>query len=336
MLAEVLNRAGRRVPRPQSRTSSADGWATTYRQLDQFSDECAVWWPDARRRARRRCGVARDSVDDRLHRAFRRTGQARRDLGGGQLVAHRARARRCARVRRAIGSSFADPAFTEGLPASAPVLEVVGGANASTTRSCAAHSQRSATGAAARSAAVGSPSASRPVRPACRRARLFRDEQIRAIAASDTGGSGSVGYRHPHRIAATQFAHVGGMTKIPWMLASGGTIHLMHRWRAQSVMQLIHEFRMPALNGGPDTDRADAAATRLRQLRLLQVKAIIVGHRPVHPRAHSRSTRALRCALFGALLVHRIGWSRHARPRSTRPTKRRSTPSAVHGPVSKR
>ena len=42
MLAEVLNRAAIEFP-DRIAYVSAEGWGATFRQLDQFSDECAVW-----------------------------------------------------------------------------------------------------------------------------------------------------------------------------------------------------------------------------------------------------------------------------------------------------
>ena len=42
MLAEVLNRAAKEFP-DRIAYVSAEGWGATFGQLDQFSDECAVW-----------------------------------------------------------------------------------------------------------------------------------------------------------------------------------------------------------------------------------------------------------------------------------------------------
>jgi acyl-CoA synthetase (AMP-forming)/AMP-acid ligase II len=44
-------------------------------------------------------------------------------------------------------------------------------------------------------------------------------------------------------------AHVGFMTKIPWQLAAGATIHVMDRWSAGEVLDLVDTHRMPAVNG---------------------------------------------------------------------------------------
>ncbi len=103
---------------------------------------------------------------------------------------------------------------------------------------------------------------------------LFTNRQLEAIRELDTGGAwGSGG----HAIAPTEFAHVGFMTKWPWLLAGGSTTHLQHRWRAGRVLELLHEHKIPAVAGvvpqialllaHPDFDTYDFSA----------VKAIVAG-----------------------------------------------------------
>ncbi len=75
----------------------------------------------------------------------------------------------------------------------------------------------------------------------------FRDRQLRAIAAMDWGedrwdGGGAM-------LAATQLAHVGFMTKLPWYLMSGGATHLLDRWRAPDVLRLLAEQRIAVVGG---------------------------------------------------------------------------------------
>lgn len=74
----------------------------------------------------------------------------------------------------------------------------------------------------------------------------YTDRQLRKIAELDTGGAWGGG---GHGISPTQFAHVGFMTKLPWLLASGRTTHLLDRWSAGPVLRLISEHRMPAVTG---------------------------------------------------------------------------------------
>ena len=74
---------------------------------------------------------------------------------------------------------------------------------------------------------------------------LFTNRQLQAISSIDTGGAwGGAG----HRYASTEFAHVGVMTKLPWLLASGGTTHLIEKWRAEPILRLIHEHRISAVS----------------------------------------------------------------------------------------
>lgn len=74
----------------------------------------------------------------------------------------------------------------------------------------------------------------------------YTNRQLHRIAELDTGGAWGGG---GHGISSTQFAHVGFMTKLPWLLASGRTTHLFSRWSAGPVLQLIADHRMPAVTG---------------------------------------------------------------------------------------
>ncbi|MEQ8840154.1 MAG: class I adenylate-forming enzyme family protein [Acidimicrobiales bacterium] len=74
----------------------------------------------------------------------------------------------------------------------------------------------------------------------------YTNRQLSRIAELDTGGAWGGG---GHGISSTQFAHVGFMTKLPWLLASGRTTHLLERWSAGPVLRLIADHRMPAVTG---------------------------------------------------------------------------------------
>ncbi len=69
----------------------------------------------------------------------------------------------------------------------------------------------------------------------------YENRQLQAIADLDTGGAWGGG---GHRYASTELAHVGVMTKLPWLLASGGTTHMLEKWRAEPVLELIDRYRM--------------------------------------------------------------------------------------------
>ncbi len=108
----------------------------------------------------------------------------------------------------------------------------------------------------------------------------FTDRQLAAIHQLDTGGAwGSGG----HMVSGTAFAHVGVMTKLPWQLAAGATIHVLDRWSAGALLDLVEGYRLPAVNGvaaqialllrEPDFDRRD----------LSSVGAVVVGAGPSPP-----------------------------------------------------
>lgn len=108
----------------------------------------------------------------------------------------------------------------------------------------------------------------------------FTDRQLVAIHQLDTGGAwGSGG----HMVSGTAFAHVGVMTKLPWQLAAGATVHVLDRWSATALLDLVERYRLPAVNGvaaqiallmqEPDFDRRD----------LSSVGAIVVGAGPSPP-----------------------------------------------------
>lgn len=102
----------------------------------------------------------------------------------------------------------------------------------------------------------------------------YTGRQLAVIAELDTGGAWGGG---GDRYASTEFAHVGVMTKLPWLLATGGTTHLLDKWRAEPVLALIDRYRMTSVSAiapqvalmlrVPDLDRFDFSC----------VKAIVSG-----------------------------------------------------------
>ena len=109
---------------------------------------------------------------------------------------------------------------------------------------------------------------------------MFTNRELAAITTSDVGDRWGGG---ASMLAATQFAHVGFMTKLPWYLRLGTTIHLLDRWRATDVLRLVHEHRLESIGGvapqvalmlrAPDFDTYDVTC----------VKTIIMGGAPSPP-----------------------------------------------------
>lgn len=103
---------------------------------------------------------------------------------------------------------------------------------------------------------------------------LFRNHQLQEIAQLDTGGAWGGG---GHNIAPTAFAHVGWMTKMPWILASGATTHLQDRWRAETTVQLIDKYRMGAVTGVAPQVALMLRVPNLERYDFSCVGAIVVG-----------------------------------------------------------
>lgn len=99
----------------------------------------------------------------------------------------------------------------------------------------------------------------------------FTDRQLVAITEYDVGTGWG---REPFsQYGSTQFAHVGFTTKLPWYLRLGVTTHLLERWRAPDVLDLIERERIATIGGvapqvalllrDPDFDRRDLDCVNL-------------------------------------------------------------------------
>lgn len=100
----------------------------------------------------------------------------------------------------------------------------------------------------------------------------FTDRQLRAVTRYDVGDAEGGDAVIP-QYGATQFAHVGFTTKLPWYLRMGTTTHLLARWRAGDVLDLLERERISTLGGvapqvalllrDPDLDRRDLSSVQL-------------------------------------------------------------------------
>jgi len=108
----------------------------------------------------------------------------------------------------------------------------------------------------------------------------FKNRQLQAISNLDTGGAwGGSG----HRYASTEFAHVGVMTKLPWLLASGGTTHLLDKWRAESILRLIHDYRISAVSAIAPQVALMLRVENLSRFDFSCVQAIVTGGASASP-----------------------------------------------------
>ena len=107
----------------------------------------------------------------------------------------------------------------------------------------------------------------------------FANRQLRAVAEFDTGGDWGGG----HSISSTHFAHVAFMTKLPWMLACGQTTHLLERWSAGEVLELIARHRMTAVAGVAPQIALMVRHPLSRSLDFSAVRAVVAGGGPSSP-----------------------------------------------------
>ncbi len=102
----------------------------------------------------------------------------------------------------------------------------------------------------------------------------FTNKQLQAISDLDTGGSWGGG---GHRYASTEFAHVGVMTKLPWLLSSAGTTHLVEKWNAKEILQLIHDHQMTSVSAIAPQIALMLKQENIASLDFNSVKAIVTG-----------------------------------------------------------
>lgn len=296
MLAEVVRAAGREIG-DRVALVSPGGWTYTYRELDHASDEVAVWL--AQHAGVRQGTVAAlvlpSTVDYLvLYAAFAKLGAVTAGVNPHLTPRERAAALECAQPDVVV----ADPSLIDGIPTTARVFELVPAEEAAGV----------AAGMRVRDEAppVLPEDPDRPVAicftsgsTGAPKGALFRDRQLRAIAKLDTGGSdssGGVWGNGTPTILGTQFAHVGGMTKIPWMLRTGGSLHVLRKWRADDVLRLTEQFRMPTINAGPTQVALMMRRPDFDSYDLSSVKAIIAGTGPSSPALIREARERFRCA----------------------------------------
>ena len=101
----------------------------------------------------------------------------------------------------------------------------------------------------------------------------FTDRQLDAVTGYDVAHAVGTATRQIPQYGSTQFAHVGFTTKLPWYLRMGTTTHLLARWRAGDVLDLVAREGIETLGGvapqvalllrDPDFDQRDLSKVRL-------------------------------------------------------------------------
>jgi acyl-CoA synthetase (AMP-forming)/AMP-acid ligase II len=109
---------------------------------------------------------------------------------------------------------------------------------------------------------------------------VFANRQLSFITNVDTGGNWGGGGA---TFAATSFAHLGPMTKLPGSLMRGGTTYVLSRWKASDALGMIAEHRMTSIGGIPTQVALMLQEPDLDSYDLSSVRAIVMGGGPATP-----------------------------------------------------
>ena len=109
---------------------------------------------------------------------------------------------------------------------------------------------------------------------------LFTNKELFAIQKMDTEGVWGTG---GHLVPSTAFAHVGSMTKLPWQLSKGLTLHVLDRWKAEKVLELVEKHRISAIAGVSAQIALLLKVDNLENYDLNCVKAVVAGGGPSPP-----------------------------------------------------
>jgi acyl-CoA synthetase (AMP-forming)/AMP-acid ligase II len=109
---------------------------------------------------------------------------------------------------------------------------------------------------------------------------VFANRQLTFITQTDTGGSWGGG---GPTFAATSFAHLGPMTKLPGSLMRGGTTYVLARWSAADALRMTAEHRMSSIGGIPTQVALMLQEPDFDSFDVSSVKAIVLGGGPATP-----------------------------------------------------
>ena len=113
------------------------------------------------------------------------------------------------------------------------------------------------------------------------KAAMFTNRQLAAVTAIDVGEQW--GDQVLPMLAATQFAHVGFMTKLAWYLRRGTTTHLLERWRPAEVLELIERERLETIGGVAPQIALLLRDAAFDHCDLSSVRSLVVGGGPSSP-----------------------------------------------------
>ena len=128
-----------------------------------------------------------------------------------------------------------EPGLAEGIPADLPTIEGIpddGDPDGATRRPT---EPRALLAIVLTSGTTGPP-----------KGAMFTARQLEAIARMDWGDHWGGG---ASQLVATEMAHIGFMTKLPWYLRSGGPMHLLERWTPRAALRVVARERIPVVGG---------------------------------------------------------------------------------------
>ncbi|MDX6284640.1 MAG: hypothetical protein QOG53_125 [Frankiales bacterium] len=112
------------------------------------------------------------------------------------------------------------------------------------------------------------------------RGATFCGRQLEAITRMDVGSEWGGG---TPIVAAAAFPHVGFMTKLPGHLQRGARMHVLERWRAADVLQLVCDEGIPVIGGVAAQIALLMRVPVFASYDVTHVKALIVGGGPSPP-----------------------------------------------------
>jgi acyl-CoA synthetase (AMP-forming)/AMP-acid ligase II len=113
---------------------------------------------------------------------------------------------------------------------------------------------------------------------------LFLERQLAAVTALDVGDVWGDPADDPvPMLATTQFGHIGMMTKFPWYLRRGMTIHVLGRWEPGDALATVAEHRIPSIGGVAPMIAMMLAEPSFDRYDLDCVRTMVVGGAPSAP-----------------------------------------------------
>ncbi len=109
------------------------------------------------------------------------------------------------------------------------------------------------------------------------KAAEFRHRQLQAIRDLDLGDRRDTWGGGAAMFVSTQMPHVGFMTKLPWYLQTGATLHLMPKWSATRVLRLAISEAMPVIGGVAPQIALLLRSPALVDAQLHALKLLVVG-----------------------------------------------------------